>query len=92
MKSNSWNPPEPKPSLDDVVRRAKARNVALPPLTVRRARRVAASLTQSDVGLVLGRDRATVSRYETGTREPRGSDREVYAAILRSLGGGRSDV
>ncbi len=40
---------------------------------------------QSDLSQELGVDRATVARWELGTREPRGEMRERYAALLRAL-------
>jgi len=76
-----------KPSLEDVVRRAKARNVPLPPLAIRRALRLEAGLTQDEAALVLSVNRATVARWELGTRNPSGANRKAYASVLRSLAG-----
>jgi transcriptional regulator with XRE-family HTH domain len=57
----------------------------LPDPLVRRALRVAAGLTQSDVAELLEKSRPTVTRYESGARSPRGSDRVRYAELLEEL-------
>ncbi len=52
---------------------------AIPPTPSRRALRLAAGLTQGDVAAAIGVDRATISRWETGNREPVGRNRRAYA-------------
>jgi transcriptional regulator with XRE-family HTH domain len=58
---------------------------ALPPPAVRRAIRERAGLSQWDLARVLRVDRATISRYETGDREPRRSFIPRYLAALERL-------
>ena len=74
---------------------AMARRTQLPPPPVRRALRIAAGLTQDEIAALLEDEdpvnRATVSRWERGTREPRGRRRLKYAELLNSLMG-RRDV
>lgn len=72
-------------TLEEALTRAAARSVPLPALLMRRALREAANLTQRDVATVLGVDRASVARWELGSREPRGELRQAYADLLRSL-------
>ena len=64
-----------------------ARRSALPSEGIRRAIRLSAGLTQAEMAQVLGTTRPTVTRYETGTREPRGEMRQRYAALLEELRG-----
>ena len=56
-----------------------------PPPEVRRNLRERAGLTQTDVAGVLGTDRASVSRYECGAREPSGETLRRYADLLDML-------
>lgn len=70
--------------LDGLLEQIRVRR-ALPGPAVRRELREAAGLTQRDVALVIGVDEATVSRWETGAREPRGQRREGYSALLKRL-------
>ena len=58
---------------------------AIPPTPNRRALRLAAGLTQDDVAAAVGVDRATVSRWETGSREPAGRNRQAYADALSEM-------
>jgi transcriptional regulator with XRE-family HTH domain len=71
--------------ISEILRRAEARNLALPSPPLRRALREEKALTQADVAQVLGVDRATVARYELGTRSPRGDIRRRYAEVLAEL-------
>jgi transcriptional regulator with XRE-family HTH domain len=67
-------------SLVDELREAR-----LPGPRARRALRIAAGATQEQFGRELGIDRASVARWELGTREPRGQMRLRYAQLLRDL-------
>jgi DNA-binding transcriptional regulator YiaG len=71
--------------LDELLGQIRVRR-ALPEPAVRRELREAAGLTQREVGRVIGVDEATVSRWESGARAPRGLRRESYAALLKRLG------
>lgn len=57
----------------------------LPQPRVRKALRIAAGLTQADVAGSIGVTRVTVSRWETGVREPRGALRRSYAEALEVM-------
>jgi DNA-binding transcriptional regulator YiaG len=57
----------------------------LPDPPMRRLVRERAGITQEDLAQVLGVDRATVSRWETGEREPRPSQLEGYLQALDRL-------
>ncbi len=70
--------------MDQLISRARVRS-ALPTPPVRRLIREQSSLTQSDVARVLGVDRASVSRWESGEQFPRGSVREAYVQLLDRL-------
>jgi transcriptional regulator with XRE-family HTH domain len=72
-------------TLNKVIERARDRHVPLPPPKVRRALRIARDLTQDDTAELMEVARATVSRWETGQREPRGELRRKYAELLREL-------
>jgi len=61
---------------------------------MRRLLRVSAGLLQTEIASLVrderhpnGVDRATIARYELGTREPREGLRRAYATILQSLSG-----
>jgi transcriptional regulator with XRE-family HTH domain len=58
---------------------------SLPPPGVCRDLRVDARLTQLEVASVVGVDRASVSRWESGSRRPRGPRRDRYLAVLKTL-------
>ena len=70
--------------LDTVIAKIKSKQ-AFPPPAVRRNLRERAGLTQHDVAGVLGIDRASVARYESGIREPRGEILRRYAEVLDRL-------
>jgi transcriptional regulator with XRE-family HTH domain len=59
----------------------------LPPATTRRALRLAAGLSLEDIATVVGVTRSAVSRWERGTRQPRGTNRSRYADVLAQLRG-----
>lgn len=65
-----------------------------PPPRTRKYLRQCAGLTQLDIALELGVDRAAVSRYENGEREPRGEVLVKYAKLLEELADqmGKGDV
>ena len=56
-----------------------------PPPEVRRNLRERAGLLQRDIAGAIGVDRASVSRYELGTREPSGKVVRRYASVLDAL-------
>ena len=65
-------------------------NRSLPAPEIRRAIRLGARLSQQDIADAMndagvGITRATVSRWETGDRRPRGEALVRYTEILRSL-------
>jgi len=57
----------------------------LPTIRRRSAIREAAGLHQDDLAEVLGVSQATVSRWESGLREPAGENRRRYAEVLETL-------
>ncbi len=57
----------------------------LPPVKVRRAIRLAADVSQMRMAAELGVHRITFIRWESGTYEPRGDNRERYAKLLAEL-------
>lgn len=73
---------------EDLPRKVRAHR-DLPPPILRRAIRQAAGLTQQDLADPCEVDRATVSRWESGARRPRGPDLVRYSELLRSL---REDI
>ena len=71
-------------TLEDLLS-SKRRRRELPPPAVRRLLRERRDLTQLDIARILGVDRVSVSRYEAGTREPRGEVLERYLEVLDRL-------
>lgn len=57
----------------------------LPEPAVRRAIRQSGGLTLADFAQLLGVAKATISRWETGMREPQGEMRTAYAELLERL-------
>jgi DNA-binding transcriptional regulator YiaG len=57
----------------------------LPDPPMRRLVRERAGITQGDLAQVLGVDRATVSRWESGERDPRPAQLEGYLSALDRL-------
>lgn len=57
----------------------------LPIPAMRRAIRISAGLTQTDVADVLGVHRESVTRWELGTRTPRGEVLHRYVELLEEL-------
>lgn len=70
--------------LEQILSEARLRR-SLPEPPVRRVLRQRAGLTQQEVALVLGVDRASIARYENGGRDPRGAIRVAYVALLTRL-------
>jgi DNA-binding transcriptional regulator YiaG len=70
-------------TLDELLDRK--RKDQLPPPEQRRALRHLHELTESDVGAVVGAATSSVSRWETGKREPRGEQRRRYRELLEQL-------
>ena len=73
--------PDPLDAL--LARQARLRKLPAPP--IRRALRVHHGLSQCQLAQLLGVDRASVSRYESGERAPRASVAERYLEILERL-------
>lgn len=57
----------------------------LPTPALRRALREAADVSQSVLADYVGVSRAAISRWESGDRTPRGTNRIAYVAALREL-------
>ena len=70
--------------LDDILSKKRERK-RLPAPAVRRSLREASGLTQAEFAAVLGVNRAAVSRWETGTRSPRGELAKQYQAALERI-------
>lgn len=70
---------------DELLAKGSARRLVLPELPRRRAIRVAAGVTQQELAVSLGVRRASICRYELGTREPRGELRVRYSEALEAL-------
>lgn len=71
-------------TTDDIIRKAQKRNSMPAPVT-RRLLREQAQLRQGDIAAVLGVDRATISRWESGETAPRGETLDAYIALLDRL-------
>ena len=71
--------------LRDLLTKKARDAAALPTPEMRRAIRVGAGLTQLELGRVVGVAAASISRYESADREPRGEHRARYAAALAEL-------
>jgi transcriptional regulator with XRE-family HTH domain len=67
------------------IKRKRAARQALPLPALRRAIREQAGLAQEDLARALGIHRETISRWEKGTRTPRGDLLARYAELLREL-------
>jgi DNA-binding transcriptional regulator YiaG len=68
-----------------VLSKHLARSVSLPPPAERRATRVNAGLTQSDLADCLMVHPDTFSRWERGDQEPGPMSRQAYADVLAAL-------
>jgi transcriptional regulator with XRE-family HTH domain len=75
---------QPVDALAQIIEKRRARK-RLPDPRTRRQVRERAGITQADLAQVLGVDRATVSRWESGERDPRPSQLEPYVAALERL-------
>ena len=71
-------------ALDQALEEARLRR-RLPDPQLRRLIRERVGLTQHDLARALGIDPASVSRYESGRRMPRGGLLQRYAALLDRL-------
>lgn len=69
----------------DIALAARKRQQSLPAPQERRRLREACGLSQAEVGAVIGVTRSTVSRWETGRREPRPNLAHRYADVLDRL-------
>jgi transcriptional regulator with XRE-family HTH domain len=70
--------------LDTLLAKSRTR-LRLPEPAIRRLLRERARLSQADVAAVVGVDRASVARWELGSREPRGDLLDAYVEILDRL-------
>lgn len=68
-----------------IITTARTRR-SLPDPPTAKAIRLAACLTEREIGSSVGVTAATVCRWERGTRKPRGRQRDAYAAVLNALG------
>ncbi len=64
---------------------SRAATPELPEPRIRRVLREAGRLTQRDLAELLGVDRASVARYESGARSPSGVVLVRYARLLEEL-------
>ncbi len=68
---------------------------ALPDAETRRLARQRSGLTQADLARLLGVSRPALTRWENGSRLPRGKNRAAYARVLgrllKSSGGHNQD-
>ena len=71
-------------ALDELVEISRMRR-RLPEPAMRQHLRRRARLTQEDVAEAVGVDRATLSRWESGARTPRGDRLARYVAVLDRL-------
>lgn len=71
--------------LTRTLRRGRARRRLRAEPSWARMVRQRAGLTQDEIAGLLGVDRSTVSRWETGQRVPRSEALDRYANILRRL-------
>ena len=69
--------------IEDIATTAAARQ--LPPPSERRRIRKQARVSQEELAAGVGVQRPTVTRWESGTREPRGRLAERYSSALRRL-------
>jgi DNA-binding transcriptional regulator YiaG len=58
---------------------------SLPDPAAAKAIRLAAQLTEREIGTSIGVTAATVCRWERGSRKPRGHQRDAYADLLARL-------
>jgi transcriptional regulator with XRE-family HTH domain len=72
--------------LEDALDAARARK-QLPEPSLRRLLRERAGVSQAVLATAVGVDRASVSRWESGRRTPRGEQVERYRAVLQRLTG-----
>jgi transcriptional regulator with XRE-family HTH domain len=70
--------------LAEAIEKARDRR-RLPPPATRRRVRMRAGVTQIDLALALGVDSATVCRWESGQRHPRGEMLHAYLTALERL-------
>ena len=68
-----------------VLRQRIRKRAALPDPEERRRLRLAAGLSQADVGVAAGVSAAAVSQWERGAREPTGEALEAYVRVLGVL-------
>jgi transcriptional regulator with XRE-family HTH domain len=74
-----------QPTAADAVRHFVQIRRDLPPPTERRALRIAAGLSQAQMGAAVGATKNAVANWEAGIRTPRGLFLERYVDALRTL-------
>jgi len=70
--------------MNTLIEKVRAKR-SFPPPEARRNLRQRAGLTQHDIAAAIGVDRASVARYEAGTRGPSGEVLRKYSAVLDAL-------
>ena len=70
--------------VKQLIENSRRRKMLVPP-ELRRSIRQRARLSQGEIAQVLGIDRASVSRWESGQRTPRGLLAENYIKLLDAL-------
>lgn len=73
-----------KMKLDEALERASRRR-SFPLPVERRLLRMRAGLTQAEIAAAIGASPASISRYESGKREPSAAARERYCQVLDRL-------
>jgi transcriptional regulator with XRE-family HTH domain len=71
-------------ALDAALSQVKQRR-SLPPPSRRRLLRESAGLSQATLAQAVEVDRATISRWESGEREPEAAHLEAYLKVLERL-------
>lgn len=71
-------------AVDELIDRARQRRQVADPAR-RREIRERAGLTQAEIAAAVDVDDATISRWESGDRSPRGETGDRYVALLRRL-------
>ena len=81
----SWTLSPPQSLLVAELRRERAESEHLPIPAMRKAIRESAHVSLARVAAILGVHRASVSRWESGKRTPRGEQRRRYKRLLDEL-------
>jgi DNA-binding transcriptional regulator YiaG len=73
--------------IEELIALGQQRRARLPSPHIRRHIREQAGLTQREIAAYLDISRPSLTRYELGTREPRGRVRDGYQRLLHRLTG-----